>query len=307
MLQIAILGLVGFVLARRKALSVEGITGLTTFLIEVTFPALIFWQIITRFNFYAFPKWWVFFSLSLVITAFGLLLGYLFSFPLRDSQVKREFICLVGFQNSGYLPLALLGWIVPKNELSNVLIYLFLFLLGFNLVIWSWGAYFLSGHKLKRFSLPSLFSPPVIATLIGFLFVMLKINSHIPKFVLSPLELLGNCSFPLAIVVVGASLAELYVVRPLDKKLLASLILTKLILMPLTGLVVLSYFRLPYFIGLLLILELAVPSATSLAVISRRYGHKEKIVSQGIFFSHLISLFSLPLFLALFNWVVFRR
>lgn len=306
MLQIFLLGLVGFILVRKKLVSGEGVTGLTSFLIEVTFPALIFEQIITKFSFNLYPNWWLFSLLSLIITALGLLVGSLFISPLKDIQLRREFMSLTAFQNAGYLPLTLFGWLVPKEELSSALIYLFLFLLGFNLVIWSWGVYFLSSHKLKKFSLASIFSPPVIATLLGFGFVLFKINKLLPKFVLSPLQMLGNCSFPLAIVVVGASLADLYVARPLDKKLIFKLILSKLIILPSLGLLFLSYFRLPYLIGLLIILELAVPSATSLAVIVRRYSREEKIISQGIFLSHIVSLITLPIFLALFNLLSYQ-
>ena len=306
MLQIFFLGLIGFILARKKALSREGIAGLTLFLIGVTFPSLIFWQIITKFSFTLYPDWWIFSLASLVITALGLSAGFLFSQSLKDAQEKREFISLVGFQNSGYLPLALLGWLLPKGQLNVMLIYLFLFLLGFNLVIWSWGVYFLSARKLKHFSLGSLFSPPVIATLLGFAFISLKINWLIPKFILSPLEMLGNCSFPLAMIVVGATLAELAPAKPLDKNIILKLILAKLVALPLLGLLFLNYFKLPYLMGLLIILELAMPSANSLAVIVKRYSQEERIISQGILITHIVSLLTLPVFLALLNGVVFR-
>ena len=304
MLQIFLLGLVGFVLTRRKLLSPEGLTGLTTFLIGVSFPALIFWQVVTKFSFSLYPQWWIFPLISLAITLLGLATGYLFSFSRRDIKYKREFISLVGFQNAGYMPLILLNRIVSNNEADVVLIYLFLFLLGFNLVIWSWGVYFLSGQNRKDFSLASLFSPPVIAVLLGFLLVVLKINLLIPGFILGPLEMLGNCSFPLAVVVVGASLAELCLPAKLwDKRIIFDLILAKLIVLPLLGLWLIRGLRPPYLIGLLVILELAVPSANSLVVISRRYCPEDKIISQGIFFSHIASLITIPLFLAIFNLI----
>lgn len=304
MLQMFLLGLVGFFLIRRKVLSSEGLNGLTNLLVEVTFPALIFWQVITKFSFDLYRNWFAYAFLSIIITVLGLVVGYIFSFSAKDERIKREFVSLVGFQNSGYLPLVLLGWLVPKEQLSNVLIYLFLFLLGFNLVFWSWGVHFLSGNKLKNFSLPSLFSPPVVATFLGFIFVALRINTSLPQFVLSPLEMLGNCSFPLAIVVVGGALGELPIYRVSDKPLVAKMLLAKLVVLPLLGLIFLKYVAVPYFLGLLIILELAMPSATSLSVIVRRYGREDKLISQGIFYSHIVSLLTLPLFLALFNWVV---
>ena len=307
MLQIFCLGLVGFVLVRRKVFSKEGLTGLTNLLIEVLLPSLMFWQIVTKFNFGIYSNWWLFPLASLIITIFGLAMGYVFSASSKDKILRKEFVSLIAFQNSGYLPLTLLGWIVPKEQVSTALIYLFLFLMGFNLVIWSWGVYFLSSHKSRYFSFPSLFSPPVIATLLGLICVALKINSIIPEFVLSPLNMLGQCSFPLAIIVVGASLADLYVNKPVNIALIGKLVLAKLIILPLCGLALVSYVRLPYLIGLLFVLELAVPSATSLAVIVRKYTKEESIISQGVFVTHIASIVTLPLVLSLFNWIVLQR
>ena len=319
-MQIFLLGLVGFVLVRKKILLSEAVTGLSSFLIGVAFPALIFWQLVTKFSFSLYPDWWIFPLASFIITGLGLCVGFLFSLSVKDARLRREFVSLVGFQNAGYLPLTLLAWIVPGGYRDILLIYLFLFLLGFNLVIWSWGVYFLSASKLKTFSFAGLFSPPVIAILLGFTFVSLKLNSLIPKFILQPIELLGNCSFPLAVVVLGATLAELSNYkpegsglpsdrqshRPFEKKTIAKLILAKLIVLPSLGLLFVSSFRLPYLLGLLIIMELAVPSANSLAVIARKYPEEEKLISQGIFISHLVSLITLPVFLALFHWIALR-
>lgn len=307
MLQIFFLGFIGFILARRRALSEAGVSGLASFLIGVSLPSLIFWQVITKFSFALYPDWWVFVLISLLITAMGLSAGFLFSFKIKDAQARREFVSLTGFQNAGYLPLALLGWILPQEQLGVMLIYLFLFLLGFNLVIWSWGVYYLSAHKLKKFSFASLFSPPVIAVILGLAFIALKINRFLPGFVLSPLEMLGNCSFPLAMIVVGASLAQLSSRGASDGKIMLKLIFAKLIFLPSLGLLFMSYFHLPYLMGLLIILELAVPSANNLVVISRQYEQGEKIVSSGILYSHIAALITLPVFLALYNLIVYCK
>lgn len=304
MLQIFFLGSIGFILARRKALPEAGVSGLARFLIGVSLPSLIFWQIITKFSFNLYPDWWVFVLISLLVTAIGLSAGFLFSFRMKDAQARREFVSLVGFQNAGYLPLALLGWILPQEQLGVMLIYLFLFLLGFNLVIWSWGVYYLSAHRLKKFSFASLFSPPVIAVLLGLAFIILKINRFLPRFIVSPLEMLGNCSFPLAMIVVGASLAQLSSRRASDRKIMLKLIFVKMVLLPFLGLLFISYIRLPYLMGLLIVLELAVPSANNLVVISRQYEQGEKIVSSGILYSHIAALITLPVFLALYNLIV---
>jgi len=57
---------------------------------------------------------------------------------------------------------------------------------------------------------------------------------------------------------------------------------------------------LPQLIGFLIVMQLAMPSATSLSVIVRHYKREDALISQGIFFSHIISLFTIPLFLSLY-------
>src|SRR3989338_1153011 len=125
MLQVFVLGLAGFVLVKRGVLSPQGLDGLTDFFIGLVFPALIFSQIVGNFDFKAVGYWWLFPLLSLGVSALGLLAGYGFGFSLKDAQVRREFIALSGFQNSGYLPLFLLNTIFPPEHLNPMLIYLF--------------------------------------------------------------------------------------------------------------------------------------------------------------------------------------
>jgi len=47
-------------------------------------------------------------------------------------------------------------------------------------------------------------------------------------------------------------------------------------------------------------MQLAMPSATSLSVIIRHYNKEDALISQGVFFSHIISLITIPLFLGLY-------
>jgi predicted permease len=53
-------------------------------------------------------------------------------------------------------------------------------------------------------------------------------------------------------------------------------------------------------IGLLLLVQLAMPSATSLSVIVSHYKKEDLLISQGIFFSHLASIITIPAFLIIY-------
>lgn len=306
MAQIFLLGLIGYFLTKKNILGKDSLDMLSRLVVEVTLPLLIFCQLIKDFSFRAYPNWWAFPLLSIVITIAGLLLGYAFVGFIKGKDRKMQFLSLISFQNSGYLPLALITALLPKERADVMLVYLFLFLLGFNLVIWSFGVYLLSLHENRKFELGSLFSPPVIAIILSLATVFFGLNRFIPNAILKPLRMIGDCTLPLAMLVVGGSLG-LIRLRNIDLKANFFLIFAKLIILPVVGLILILKFKLPDLIGLLIVMQLAVPPATSLSVITRHYKKEDLLISQGVFVGHVVSLITLPLFLSLYFALIMVR
>jgi len=298
-IQIFLLGAIGYFLVKKNILGAEGLNALSRLVVEITLPLLIFCQLVKGFSFTLYPNWWLFPLLSIAITAAGLAVGLLFSGFIPGQQHKLQFLSLVTFQNSGYLPLALIAALLPKDKAGPLFIYLFLFLLGFNLVVWSLGVYMLTFSTAKRFELGSVFSPPVIAAVFSLIFIFLGLAKFVPDAVIRPLKMVGDCTLPLAMFVVGGSLAQIHL-RHIDKKAIFFITLAKLVILPMVGFGLILKFKFPELIGLLIIMQLSVPSATSLSLIIRHYKKEDLLISQGVFFSHILSLVSLPLFLSLY-------
>jgi len=300
--EIFILGLLGFFLVKRKILSLEGLDGISRLVIEVALPLFIFCQFIKEFSFSLYPNWWLFPMLSIALTVLGFALGGFFVWAVKGSEERRQFLSLVGFQNSGYLPLPLVAALLPAKEASQMFIYIFLFLVGFNLLIWSAGVYLLTYHEDRRFEFLSLFSPPVVATIAGLVFVSLGWGNSIPNFIFRPLKMVGDSALPLAMFVVGASLAELEFGKKINKAALAFVCLTKLIIMPLIIMLILINLksRIPQLVALLLLIQAAMPPATSLSVIIRHYKKEDYLINPAIFIGHIVSIFTIPVFLSLF-------
>jgi len=299
MAHIFILAALGFVLVRKNILSHEGLDALSRLLIQVIFPALILSQMLKNFSFSLFPQWWIFPLISLAITVSGLITGWLLLKFLKLKTYKLQFLSLIAFQNSGYLPLAMAAAMFSGQEASSIFIYIFLFLLGFDLVAWSLGIHLLTYEKEVKFRLRSIFSPPVIANLASLVLVLSGLNKMIPAAVLKPLDAVGNCTLPLAMMVVGGNVA-LAQLKNVDKKMVFFLLLGKLVILPALGMVLVLKLALPQLLGLLIVMQLAMPSATSLSVIIRHYKKEDAFISQGVFFSHILSLFTIPLFLSLY-------
>lgn len=299
MLQIFILASVGFFSLKRNLLSGDGLNALSRLLINIVFPALILSQMLRNFSFSAFSGWWIFPLASLAITLAGLAVGAVLLFFLNGHRHRLQFLSLVAFQNSGYLPLAIVAGMFSGELAGQIFIYIFLFLLGFDLVIWSFGIWLLTYEHKNSFRLLKVFSPPAIANLASLLLIALGLHKFIPQVVLKPVDMLGACTLPLAMFIVGGNIA-LIRVNKISGKTVFLVVLGKLIILPLLGLSVLLRLKLPQLIGLLVVMQLAMPSATSLSLIIRHHNQEDLLISQGIFFTHMVSVLTIPLFLGLY-------
>ncbi|HOX55231.1 MAG TPA: AEC family transporter [Candidatus Omnitrophota bacterium] len=309
MLEIFILGACGFIMVRKKFLDEAGLRFLMRLVVEFILPLFIFTKTLKSFSFVLYPNWWTYTVIGLIINLVGFIVAYfwlgIFKTVTSESE-SRQFISLVSFQNSGYIPLILATTLLSAFDAEQMYIYIFLLLLGFNVVIWSFGVWFLSRHSIKNFEMGSMFSPPVIATILAMVLIGFGIDKIVPKFVFEPAEMLGNCLLPLAMIVTGSNLA-LVSLKNVKAKAIAHVSFLKLILLPILAFIVFFFFRPEYLFGVFVILQVAMPSANSLSLITWHYNQEDTIISHGIFFTHLFCILSIPLWLIVYEIFAFFK
>lgn len=288
----------GFFLYRKKILNQEALKFLTFFVVNITVPFLIFTEIITHLNPENTPPLYKFILLSIFIFSSGLFLGIIFS-PF--SKFPKEFIALVSFQNCGYLPMNLALFLFSSSFLRDTfLIYIFLYILGFNILMWSVGSFLIFKKKKEGFDLRSLFTMPIVSIIISLLCVYLKINRFFPDLIISPLALVGKMSFPLSMILLGAWLAKGEKLAS-KEAFLASFI--KLFLLPFIFFILILKFKLFSLWGFFILTQATMPSAASLPIVVQMRGGNSEIVSCGVFLSHVLALFSVPIWLFLFSQI----
>ncbi|HNX82055.1 MAG TPA: AEC family transporter [Candidatus Omnitrophota bacterium] len=297
--QILLLGAVGYFLMKNDFLGDTCLITISRLSMEITLPAMIFCQLTRDFSFSAYPHWWAFPVMSIVVTVIGLVVGGMFLGFFKGRQHKMQFLSLIAFQNSGFLPIALVAALLPAQQVNTMFIYLFLFLLGFNLVMFSLGVYLLTFSKETKFEIQSLLSVPVLATILSLFLVAGGMGKSVPEFIYKSLKMLGDCTIPLAMLVVGGNLAQIRA-HHIRKRAMALVSLAKLVILPLVGLGICAFFKLPHLVGLLFVLQLAVPSAVTSSVIVRQYDKEDILLSQGIFVTHVLSIITIPVFLSLY-------
>ena len=181
----------------------------------------------------------------------------------------------------------------------TLFIYIALYIIGANILIWSLGVWLLLKGEKTDLNLKKIINPPLVTTLLTMVLVGTGLHRFTPPVILLPVEMLGNCGLPLAMFTVGGSLAAINL-RQLEIRPAAMVILTKMILFPALALWFVLAFNINGLMGFLIVLQAAVPSAITLSLIKRYYKLEENFVSEGVLATHLVSIITVPVFLTVY-------
>jgi len=289
---------IGFYAYRLTLINEKILKSLTVYVIGIAIPFLIFSNIVSNHDFENSLPVWIFFVLSLVIFLFGLLVGSLFSSKIKK-EVRREFLSLISFQNAGYLPMNI-ALVLPFGLREEFLSYIFLYLLGYNILMWSVGSFLIFKRKNEAFNFGSILNPPALSVILSLIVIYAQADSFIPRNLLFLMNSIGHTSFVFSMCILGCWLAKRKSSIPTDYLLMAKVSFLKLVFVPLCFFIVVLSFEIYSLLGLFIIIQACMPSAASLPIIVNLRGADSGVVSQGVFFTHLVAIITTTIWIALF-------
>jgi len=299
-IKLTIITVLGYYFYKKSIIDQKVLDFLIFFVVNFTVPFLGFSHIVGNLQRDIQPQPFVFILLSFAIFGASFILGYIFSFK-RNHERKKEFTSIVSFQNCGYLPLSMAAFLFPENMREKFIIYTFLYVVGFDIIFWSVGTYLIFKKKGEQLKLKSIFTPPIIATILALIFVYSGAVKFIPQVLLSPIRMMGDTSFVLSMIILGCWLARIDTVslrKNLSIVLEASAL--KLMLIPFVFLVLAIKFDISSLFGLFIIMQAAMPSAVSLPIVVNLHKADSEFVSQGVLLTHIFSIFTIPLWVGLY-------
>lgn len=220
-----------------------------------------------------------------------LLSAVLAKFLPGSDRHKRTIRFLIIFSNVGYMGLPVLGAIFPDYGVF----YGSIGLIPFNLVIWTYGIYLLqeNGENLNFSRLLEIFkNNGTIALGIGFLLLLTGIKP--PAAVIEAVDLIGDATFPLSMIVIGASLYGMSLKKIAVKPELLGLSLFKLVVFPLLIFFVLFTLPLPNKLAAIISLQFAMPVAANSVIFASRFPGDEFLASEGVFLTTSLALITIP-------------
>lgn len=292
-------------------------TFLSKVIIRITAPSLII-STMTSYNFdaktLADGLWVSFFAIAFML--FSLLAGMLFSRLLKlEGATANVFRAHSMLGNVGYMALPLFKAILGEKALVLAAF----FVLSFEFLNWTLGVYLLNRHKRLSINntLKNFINANTISCMLGLIFALTNLQHYINgnnmagavyNIFYSTFNPLGNCTLPLVMLFIGLSTAE----NPsgsflaiLKKPVTLMLSLLKLLLIPLAALAIMLLLGelVDPLVRTIVILDLAMPCATVIVALSAEYGSDHQLATDNVIYTTLLSLFTLPLFMLLLNYI----
>jgi predicted permease len=291
----------GIFVKKFNLVSDKGIEDLSKILIDFFWPVLIFYQISSSLNASDIIN-----NISLPLFAIitgvvGYIFGLLFVKIFRyQDNTKKIFLYNSTINNFVFMVIPFVKLFFPENGLGL----LFIHNVGFIIIIWTIGIFIFQGQLNIKESLKGLINPGLVTTLFAILITLVGINKFIPRLVFDVFKTMGEPTFAIAMIVVGA---QIYKLSKEEFKFSLSNItiaLNRLILIPLI-LFILSYYIKDFFprevIGIFMIVNVMPVSIISVSM-AIRFDSDPDLAAQHVVSNHLISIITIPVFIMLIEY-----
>lgn len=275
---------IGYTLTKTKMLSPASGKELSVLLLYVAFPSVVIDAFLS-----AGRDGMGELGISFVLAIIGLSVAAIVSYLIYGKKNGMENFG-ASFGNAGFMGLPLVLAVFGSQGVLHVTGVVVLLNLG----QWTYGVMLMTGSteaiKIKKL----VKNPIIVATVIGLALVYMPFE--LPAMITQPIGFAKNMSTPLAMIIVGVSLAQTNLFACLKDKGVYFITAIRLILIPLVTMCV--YKVLPFGTRdmlLALMVVLSTPVGSNMAIAADMYGKDSKKAVQYVCFSTIVSIITIPL------------
>jgi len=301
MIYVFLLILVGVLSKKLNIISNEGSKSLSSILMNVAWPALLFSAMLKKCNWNLIKENLPLILIGALIVIIGYIIGILGARIAGISKPRKSaflYSCMIN--NYSFLPLPIV--LILFGEKGVVL--LALCNLGTILVQWTLGIYIVTAHKLGISSLKKIVNMPLIAIvsgmiLSGFHVQCPKLGLDLGLVFMRLLNALGGTTVPIAMLIAGFALADINYVKVFKDKDVILINILRLIVIPTCILILISFLSMPVISKKIASIIAVMPVAIAASVIIKQYGGDEEFTASAIYTTTLLSIITIPAFLAI--------
>ena len=220
---------------------------------------------------------------------FSVFLVKIMRIPRADRGIYRM---MMVFTNNGFMGYPLSLAVFGEDGLFLMIVVNAVF----TLVLYSAGILLLIYDKDERpnfkAAAKSLLSIPFVTSVIGL--VIFFLGWHLPYLIANFLDTIGGMTIPLSMLIIGAQLAESKIGEVLKNKHLYMVTLLRLMILPAVLFAIFVWIPVSPLAFYIVIFGMSMPCAAVIPVLAEIYQCNSKVAAQGVFFSTLFSMVSIP-------------
>lgn len=212
----------------------------------------------------------------------------------KDAPARRTFTLATAVQNYGYVTLPL-TMLLFDDRVTGVL---FLHNVGVEVCLWSFLLLMLTGGHAGG-GWKQMFNAPLFSIVLALGLNFTGAGPHLPSALVKTLHLLGQCAFPVALVLVGATIADhLGELRHGEGWLvMIPALLLRMLILPAGLLLLAKYLPASVELKRVLVIEAAMPAAVVPIVMARHYGGDPALALRIVLSTSVVSLITTPLWI----------
>lgn len=220
-----------------------------------------------------------------------------------DLRGRRTFAVTTGIYNYVYLALPLLLLLFPGGETAGVL---FVHNVGVEAALWTVGVFLLSGQGRGLSGMRHILNPPLTAILVALVLNFTGASPHVPQPITTAIHWLGQCSIPMALILVGAVIADHMADFHSDwgLRVMFSSVLLRILVLPLVFVALAKALPVSIELKRVMVIQAAMPAAIFPIVMARHYDGDPSTALRVVIATSVASFFTIPLWIRLGLWWV---
>ena len=231
-------------------------------------------------------------TVSALVNAAAPFLAHLFVRLLRVKEERNLYQFMFSLTNAGFMGLPVIQSIFGDTAMD----YAAIFLLPNNFLAYVYGIRLF--QKQVRLKWKQVFNSPVVCSILACGISLFHLQE--PAIVYQLTDMVGDITTPLAMLIIGASLAKVSKKELLQDRRLLPFTLIKMLVIPLLYDLVLRLFVSDETLRIVCVMMMAMPVATNAVIFSSAYGGNTALSCRCVFVTSTVSVVTIPLLCLLF-------
>lgn len=288
--------LLGFLMAKTRILDSHTNRSLSVMVVSVTYPAKLLWSMLGQPGDRGEALLLMLGGLGIYLAVLALSKGISRLLRVPEDR-RREFECLMVFTNTGFIGAPLAQSLFGDAAFYQMTLMNFAYYILYN----TYGTTALmprEGGRKIRLTAKDVLTPGFVMTVLAI--VLFLLHADAPPVAKELLNMVGDMTTPLSMIILGASLAEYPFRDSIGDKWTYVYSAVKLLCMPALAFGICRLIGLGSYHSALSVLTCSMPAGSMVLMLALKLNRDSAFISRSIFVSTLLSAITLPAVILLF-------